>query len=565
MLLDNLSTSTTYYYQVTSGDGSSNTATSTERYFTTLEDLSQESTVRLREELAQYEGYSLGATAVAGGGGGGGIDRTKPVISEVKVANIGSTEATVSWKTDKTTIYNFVDYGLGNDFNYSSGKVGGKPSVLLRKLDPSTTYLYRVGSIDEFGNLGTSPDATFTTLSSDGSAPKSPEEPKDSTPPPSDEVQSSNDDILLSTINKAAALLQSMAGQVSLNILETAITTQFNSIRQLSSMIPPPLLRGEPKVLSTSDTATVSWSTDKDSNSLVAISAEDKYDATKGDEAYLQVVGNPDEMTQAHIVNIYNLSPDTTYHYQVRSASDLGTLSKSSDFDFKTKTKELAIDNYTVESLSPQSAVFRWVTTDETDSQIKYTPYRNGSLAVAEAKNAKKDAFSTIHEMTLNNLSGGLTYEVTLSGKDTKGKVISKTISSFTAGEDKMPPSIYQVQTDSALSIGKDTSVQTIISWLTSEPATGQVYYRKGIGSKDDPNDSWQLSPKDQSYSQKHIVVITKFEPGQIYQFKIESADSSNNLSQSNVLTILAPKEKQSVFQVIMNNFEEVFGWTQRL
>jgi hypothetical protein len=75
------------------------------------------------------------------------------------------------------------------------------------------------------------------------------------------------------------------------------------------------------------------------------------------------------------------------------------------------------------------------------------------------------------------------------------------------------------------------------------------------------------LAELTQAYAKYRVdpQFLAEFEAGQIYQFKIQSADSNNNLSISKVYTILAPKQKESVFQVIMKNFEDVFGWTQNL
>jgi len=296
---------------------------------------------------------------------------------------------------------------------------------------------------------------------------------------------------------------------------------------------------------------------------LVAIAPDDKYNSARGDDGYLQVVGNSDELTNLHIVSVYDLQPETVYHYQVRSMALGGAWAKSKDFIFKTKPQELEISTYTVEKINGSTAIFRWLTTAETDAAVKYAPYRNGVLAVDSALTVKNKNFSTMHEVTVEGFESGTLYEVELSGRDSKNNTIAKKISSFSTGEDDLPPEIYQIQTESALSTGKELSTQTVISWLTNEPATGQVFYQSGAGT---PNEeAWEKTPLDTNYSKKHIIVITKFEPGAIYQFKIQSADSNNNIASSKSFTILMPRQKESVFQVIMKNFEEIFGWTRGL
>ena len=69
----------------------------------------------------------------------------------------------------------------------------------------------------------------------------------------------------------------------------------------------------------------------------------------------------------------------------------------------------------------------------------------------------------------------------------------------------------------------------------------------------------------DTNMTKKHASVITKFEPGQIYTFKVESIDNSNNVFLSKTYTILTPKQKETVFQVIVKNLEGIFGWVRNV
>ena len=110
-----------------------------------------------------------------------------------------------------------------------------------------------------------------------------------------------------------------------------------------------------------------------------------------------------------------------------------------------------------------------------------------------------------------------------------------------------------------ALSPGKNTKVQTIISWRTNEPSTSRVYYQKGVIGKD--QELSEITKLDTNYTKKHVVVITKFDPGTAYSFRAESIDSGGNASLSKIHTVLTPRQKESVFQVIMNNMEDIFGW----
>lgn len=578
VLLSGLSSSTTYYYRVVSTDNSGNISSSTEVSFTTLERLSTESEVLLREGLAFNSGYAsstANATSTSSttcpvcptcssGGGSSYVDRTAPQISDIKILESGDDKVKIYWATNESS-NSFVEYGKSSSYGFWQGSQEATTThyLVISDLDPGTSYYYRINSTDGYGNIGLSENQTFETSVGGVLADSSQEIQSENGDSLAETEAKPKDAALSSTVDKAMEIISGLANQVSVSALESALSSQYNLIRQLSQMIPAPILGGEPRVTVTADTATVTWSTDKESNSLVAIAPADKYNAAKGDDGYLQVIGNPDELVKNHIVKISNLSPEVIYNYQVRSMSSIGSLSKSSNFVFKTGNRELEISNYTTERVSDQEAVFRWLTSAETDSSVKYTPYRDGELAIGEAKTEKVKTMSTIHEVAVDDFESGVAYEIELSGKNSQGEVISKKIAAFSTGDDNFPPTIYQVQTESAIFPGKDSNIQTIISWLTNEPATGQVFYRKGVSETS--GDNWEKMPLENSYAKKHIAVITKFEPGSIYQFRLQSSDSAGNLTVSKVYTVLAPKQKDSVFQVIIKNFEDIFGWTKQL
>jgi len=238
-------------------------------------------------------------------------------------------------------------------------------------------------------------------------------------------------------------------------------------------------------------------------------------------------------------------------------------MSKSKDFAFKTDKELLEISKYTVQQISDEKVIFKWVTNTEADSTVKYTPYRNGELAVEEYITKTNEAATTIHEVEIDNFEAGVIYDVELISQDIENNITTKTIEGFETSGNDLPPIISQVQTSSAISPGKNIKVQTIISWLTNELATSKVYYQKGIIA---PEQNLSESTKlDSSYTKKHVAVINSFEPGTVYSFRIESIDSGGNTSLSKTYTILSPKQEESVFQVIMGNFESIFGWVGKI
>lgn len=570
--LSSLAADTTYYYHVISRDASSNTSTSTEKMFTTLEILSEETEVQARETAAENQGKASVS--------GGGVlviektDQSSPMIFNEEISQITASNALISWVTDEDS-NSFVEYGETSNYaktfgNYDFTK---SHSVTLENLNPGSIYHYNILSADKEGNIAKSGDKDFTTLQKEeitSQETESPKETGDLNPGENlittKEGQEISKEELLSTTataaQKAMDIISQISSQISISTLEPLLSNQYESIQQISQLIPAPIMRGEPRVVTTANTAMISWETDKEANSLVALAPEDNFNAATGENSYLQVIGNPATKTREHIVTIYDLEPDTTYHFQLRSQGDIGPTAQSDDFTFTTKSEALEINGHNVEINSPENATFKWITNLPTSAQIKYTPYRNNTFMVEEAKIKKDSAISIVHEITLDDLEAGVTYEIELSGKDIKDKLITKSIPSFSTSEEDLPPIIYQVKTESTISPGKSTKIQTIVFWMTNEPATSRVYYEKGISSDEVLKESTSL---DNSFTKKHVMIITQFDPGAVYRFKVESMDSGGNVSLSDTFSVLTPHQQETVFQVIMKNIEKTFNWVGKI
>lgn len=128
--LNGLLPETTYHFQITSVDGSNNSSTSTDQSFITE-----------------------------------APDITSPVITNVQVVNINSTNATITWDTDEPAD-SLVEYGetisYGNtesDTSYVTSH-----SIIINGLNPETTYHYMIKSKDEANNESQTSDAEFITI-----------------------------------------------------------------------------------------------------------------------------------------------------------------------------------------------------------------------------------------------------------------------------------------------------------------------------------------------------------------------------------------------------------------
>jgi hypothetical protein len=415
---------------------------------------------------------------------------------------------------------------------------------------PLTTYYYRLTAADSSFNLSNNLTGSFTTLGlGEGLVPTTPAE-----------SGSNTEEIFVTSIQKASDFIKSMSTQVNAGVLESTLIQQAKFIEELSHILPLPIIGGQPLVDVGSTYANISWTTDKLSSSMVSFTPDEAF-VLGG--TYDQKIGDPSALTNSHSVDIKGLAPSTLYHYRVISRTPTGAETQSSDFTFKTKAEVTEISTYKFDVVSSDEAMVSWATNVPTDSIVAYTPYRNGELDPA-AKQLLKDAhYTTQHALSVTGLEAGVIYDIEISGTDYGGNIISKLIKGFSTTNTDLPPIISQVQTDSAIIPGGKDKIQLIVSWLTNELSTSKVLYRKGFAQED--SEFTESTGFESNYVKKHIVVISNFEPGMVYQFVVESADSSGKISRSKTITILTPRKEQSVFQVIMSNVEGMFSWVGKI
>jgi hypothetical protein len=545
VILVGLDANKTYYYRVRSERVNGGVTTDTTyRSFTTGSD---------------QTGEEEGSTPSSGGGGILIIDKTdkeSPVISNVSVANITASEANISWETDEEAT-SFVEYGLTTAYGltYGSWATTTAHTVKLINLQAGTIYHFRVISSDGWGNISYSKDNIFTTASAAAGeeVPAKEESAAATTTEPN---------ITALVTRRAYEFISRLFPEVSLNRLTSRQLTEIGSLNDLNSLIAAPILSGEPRVKVEATKAIIYWATDIESNSLVAIAPENAY-SPDTDEPYQQIVGDAETMTTNHEVRIFGLTPDTTYHYQLRSKARLGPTAKSRDFTFRTNIETLQIVSYFTKIIDPQTAVFKWVTNKPADSAVKFAPYHNGVLAVDQGKVIKDNTISVVHEIKVAEFIAGTKYEVELVSADEEGNSTSKILTQFSTTEKDLPPIISHIKADSTVFVNRDNKIQTIISWLTNEPAASRVYFAEGVHS--DPAELNQSTELNTNYTREHVIVITKFKPGVVYSFRVESIDSTGNVSLSKIHTFMTAKKRESIIQIIMNILENTFGWLKKI
>jgi hypothetical protein len=164
---------------------------------------------------------------------------------------------------------------------------------------------------------------------------------------------------------------------------------------------------------------------------------------------------------------------------------------------------------------------------------------------------------ATEHKITLKNMTSGIAYSIKVKVRDENSNETEEDFPGFTTAIDTTPPVIDNVHTDSALT--QTNNVQTIVTWKTDEESTSSLIYREGrAGEEKEVKNSDNLSTN-------HVIVVTTFKPGTVYNFRVKSIDASGNTAISDYFSFLTPSTKANIIQIITSNFLSIFGWTSKV
>jgi len=529
VVLSNLASSTTYYFRVISADQSGNVASDDNggNYY---------SFITVPEVIKEV--------VTVGGGGGGTIDNrdlTTPFVSDIKVVNITRSSAVVTFTTSKVS-NGLVKYGLSNSYNKEAGDTGAyglSHSVVVNGLQSNTKYYYQIKASDIYQNIGVSGSFDFTTNNLvDTNLTSS---------------ASTTDSFAKKALGEFNKLLDSFANNPSLAaISEADLSASLASFA--SKVISAPIISGtDITVDAGADTATIKWTTDKESNSMLAYAQTSDYDSQR-ENPYTITAGFPDDNVTVHEVKLQNLAPNTVYHFQTRSQGKLGPVAISKDRTFTTTSLLPEINNARFGDIKENQAVLNWRTDVPTKTVIEVKDSTTGKIQTFEDTNFVQD-----HNFALNNLKVSNGYTARIISTDSNKNTSTPFIMPFFTSLSKDAAKISNVRITTTLIPDQADAAQTIISWKTDKPATSKVWFSEGGGK-----DFTQSTPDDSSLVTEHTVITTLLRPGLVYKIVVESDDSVGNVSKSNVYTALTPKQQGSIVDVIFQNFNKTFGFLKK-
>ncbi len=539
-----LSAETTYYYRVRSTDAAGNTATSSENSFT-LEEEHATITVTETETIVRRE-----------------ADTTPPSISMVGVSEISQKSVKISWQSSESG-NSVVSYGLTSNYGTMRGDLKANlrsHEIELTGLTPGTTYHYQVSTYDASGNRGTSTDRTFTTLRVGEEVPSEEDDDDEEETPPEEEIPSEEQNVLDKIRNASRDLFTKILGVLPDNPFISQIPEDvfIGSISEIvERAVPPPIvLSGYPLVTPESESATIRWVTDKGSNSIVTLASDEEY-IPSAEEPYTIIVGNPDEQVLTHEVEVRGLEPEVLYHYQVRSRAKFSEWATSEDNTFTTLSVTNEVADVSFVSIEERQVTLRWETVLPTRTTIELTNQTTGQLIAYDFESYLKE-----HEVTLEGLFPQTEYTLQIFAEDETGATVSSSVLPFSTVISGEPPEISRLSISTSIVPGRVEKVQTIISWKTDKPATSRIYYEEGISEQEELP---FFTPLEEELVIDHIVITTAFRPGRVYRFRAESIDAGGNRSVSQDYTILTPRPKESIIDLIVKNFSEIFGFIKNV
>ncbi len=295
----------------------------------------------------------------------------------------------------------------------------------------------------------------------------------------------------------------------------------------------------------TATTAQIVWQTGNETTSWV------DYSTTSG--VYDVSAGN-NNMATTHVVVIEGLIPGTKYYYRVRvkDANEVEYTSQEYSFTAVLKPK---ISNMTVKNITPYSVTIAWETNVDTETIV------NWGTSTAYGEKRGKNGVSKVHELVIDNLIDNQEYHYQILAKDEAGNEVADTDKLVRTPLDTEGPKITNAKTD-ILPMGEnDTTASVIISWNTNKPASTLVEYDEGIIGGNYAN----RSVEDTSLNTSHTVIVKNLKPASSFHYRMVSADKRNNITQSQDYTFVTPTKEKSILQLILKSLEDTFAWTKNL
>jgi hypothetical protein len=468
------------------------------------------------------------------------LNAVPPYVGYVAAWGINNTGATVTWSTDVPATAQLA-YGTSSALGQLSPlqtAMTASHGVILTGLNPGTEYYFVAQSTGAGGATGYSAAMTFTTTGTQ------------TNPPPAisnvtvnsitdttavvtwttDQATSSQVNYGLSTSYTSSSTPDTTLvtnHSVTLTGLSAGATYDFdvvsadaaglsatstNSTFSTTGTAPPPAISNVSSSGVTSGTATIAWTTDEASSSVVNYGVTSSY----GSSASLPA------LVTAHSVVLTGLTPNTTYNFDVVSANAASISSTSANYLFQTAANTApppAVSYVAFWGITSSGVTIAWSTDVAANTAVAY-----GTTSMLGQLSPVQIALTNSHGVTLTGLNAGTTYYFVAQSADASGNTGYSTTYSFTTLPG--PPTISGVKASPA------AGNTAALSWTTSVPTTSYVQYG--------------LTTSYGYYSQVTGLTAVpncslSFVPSGTVHYQLVSTDANGNQASSPDMTFVEP------------------------
>ena len=173
-------------------------------------------------------------------------------------------------------------------------------------------------------------------------------------------------------------------------------------------------------------TATISWTTDEDSDSEVEYALESISSTTS------TITQSDSNMVTSHSIMLEDLTPETTYYYIVKSTDAGGNQASSTEMSFTTEEPDTTDPFISVIStdIGTSTATISWTTDESAKGKVMYA---TESLSTAsDILEAASSDFLFAQVVELTGLATSTQYFFMIEAKDESDNIATSTEENFT-------------------------------------------------------------------------------------------------------------------------------------
>ena len=275
--------------------------------------------------------------------------------------------------------------------------------------------------------------------------------------------------------------------------------------------------------ITTSDTnlttATITWTTNENANSIVDYGTTTSYGSS---------MGNAGASATSHSVIITGLSNGTAYKYRIRSADASNNMTVDDNggagYSFTTSSDATGpvISSVVSNNITNTEALISWTTGEVATGAVSYSTTTGFAYATGTAVTGATSADTQTHTVQLTELTRNTVYYYLVRSTDASANTTTSAQGTFTTTGDATAPVI------SSATIGSVGQSSAVVSWLTDEPASSSVSLGTDAGTYSITGET------DAKLDRNHQITVSDLLANTSYYVQISSSDSNSNSSTKN-------------------------------